>query len=182
MSDFNSYVYTPNYHLPYPDESNENIDLIENLSKLAGAVDTTLKGDLVIKELTENLAITDGNVPSLDEGYYYTGSYHVSVNGSNVLDLDDAIFYFSKTDTEFDFQLIKIWGSGLGYPYVIVEKMANDDYISMLQRAPIMANQLVTTISSSSTDKQVPSAKCVYDLIGDIESALQTLNTGGGVE
>lgn len=40
----------------------------------------------------------------------------------------------------------------------------------------------VTSLSSSSTDTQYPSAKCVYDLIGDIESALQTLNTGGGVE
>ena len=40
----------------------------------------------------------------------------------------------------------------------------------------------VTSLSSSSTDTQYPSAKCVYDLIGDIETALQTLNTGGGVE
>lgn len=40
----------------------------------------------------------------------------------------------------------------------------------------------VTSLSSSSTDTQYPSAKCVYDLVGDIESALQTLNTGGGVE
>ena len=40
----------------------------------------------------------------------------------------------------------------------------------------------VTSLSSSSTDTQYPSAKCVYDLVGDIETALQTLNTGGGVE
>ena len=40
----------------------------------------------------------------------------------------------------------------------------------------------VTSLSSSSTDTEYPSAKCVYDIIGDIESALQTLNTGGGVE
>ena len=30
----------------------------------------------------------------------------------------------------------------------------------------------VTSISSSSTDEQYPSAKCVYDIIGDIESLL----------
>lgn len=30
----------------------------------------------------------------------------------------------------------------------------------------------VTSISSSSTDTQYPSAKCVYDLIGDIETLL----------
>lgn len=43
-------------------------------------------------------------------------------------------------------------------------------------------SNLVTSLSSSSTDTQYPSAKCVYDIIGDIETALQTLNTGGGVE
>ena len=31
---------------------------------------------------------------------------------------------------------------------------------------------LVTTLSSSSTDSQYPSAKCVYDIIGDVETLL----------
>lgn len=44
----------------------------------------------------------------------------------------------------------------------------------------VLANK-VTTISSASTDTQYPSAKCVYDIVGNIESALQTLNTGSGV-
>lgn len=34
---------------------------------------------------------------------------------------------------------------------------------------------LVTSISSSSTDSQYPSAKCVYDIIGDIETLLQAV-------
>ena len=33
----------------------------------------------------------------------------------------------------------------------------------------------VTSLSASSTDTQYPSAKCVYDIIGDVESALQAL-------
>lgn len=33
----------------------------------------------------------------------------------------------------------------------------------------------VTSISSSSTDTQYPSAKCVYDIVGDIESAINTI-------
>lgn len=37
----------------------------------------------------------------------------------------------------------------------------------------------VTSISSSSTDAQYPSAKCVYDIVGDIETALHTINSGG---
>lgn len=39
----------------------------------------------------------------------------------------------------------------------------------------------VTSLSSSSTDTQYPSAKCVYDLVGDIETILTTLDIGGGV-
>ena len=39
----------------------------------------------------------------------------------------------------------------------------------------------VTSISSSSTDTQYPSAKCVYDIVGDIETLLTTLDTGNGV-
>lgn len=33
----------------------------------------------------------------------------------------------------------------------------------------------VTSISSASTDTQYPSAKCVYDLIGDVETLLSTI-------
>ena len=34
---------------------------------------------------------------------------------------------------------------------------------------------LVTSISSSSTDTQYPSAKCVYDIIGNLETILAAL-------
>ena len=34
----------------------------------------------------------------------------------------------------------------------------------------------VTSLSSSSTDKQYPSAKCVYDLIGDVQTVINNIN------
>lgn len=40
----------------------------------------------------------------------------------------------------------------------------------------------VTSLSSSSTDTQYPSAKCVYDLVGDIETILTTLDIGSGIQ
>lgn len=40
----------------------------------------------------------------------------------------------------------------------------------------------VTSLSSASTDTQYPSAKCVYDIIGDVETLLTTLDVGGGVQ
>ena len=39
----------------------------------------------------------------------------------------------------------------------------------------------VTEINENSTDTQYPTAKCVYDLIGDISTILQQLDTGSGV-
>lgn len=42
------------------------------------------------------------------------------------------------------------------------------------------ANNKVTTISSASTDTQYPSAKCVYDLVGNIETILEVLDVGSG--
>lgn len=43
-----------------------------------------------------------------------------------------------------------------------------------------LVDNLTTTISSSSTDTQYPSAKCVYDLVGDIETLLSAINSGAG--
>lgn len=37
----------------------------------------------------------------------------------------------------------------------------------------------VTTISSSSTDEQYPSAKCVYNLVGNINTVLENIINGG---
>lgn len=42
-------------------------------------------------------------------------------------------------------------------------------------------SNLVTSVSSSSTNAQYPSAKLFYDTVGDVESILQTLNSGTGV-
>lgn len=44
----------------------------------------------------------------------------------------------------------------------------------------LLSNKVIS-ISSSSTDDQYPSAKCVYDIVGDIESILETLDIGSGV-
>ena len=43
------------------------------------------------------------------------------------------------------------------------------------------ASNLVTSVSASSTDSQYPSAKLFYDTVGDLESILEELDVGGGV-
>ena len=39
----------------------------------------------------------------------------------------------------------------------------------------------VSSVSGSSTNDQVPGAKLFYDTIGDLETILETLDTGSGV-
>lgn len=66
----------------------------------------------------------------------------------------------------------------------ILAKKSNTDYdtewINASTGNEITTNK-VTSLSSSSTDAQYPSAKCVYDLIGNVETILTTLTTGDGV-
>ena len=62
------------------------------------------------------------------------------------------------------------------------EKLDNiDSVIASVTTNKEDKSNKVTTLSSSSTDTQYPSAKCVYDLIGDVETLLETLDTGSGV-
>ena len=71
--------------------------------------------------------------------------------------------------------------SGLMTPHD-KEKLDNiDDVIESVTTAKEDKSNKVTTLSSSSTDTQYPSAKCVYDLIGDVETILTVIDVGGGI-
>lgn len=52
------------------------------------------------------------------------------------------------------------------------------DTLYLIDESPGIFEQTsnkVTTLSSSSTNTQYPSAKCVYDIVGDIETLLAAL-------
>jgi len=50
--------------------------------------------------------------------------------------------------------------------------VSDTEYITPTQ---IVSKNLVTSISLSSTDSEYPSAKCVYDIVGDIETLLSQI-------
>ena len=58
------------------------------------------------------------------------------------------------------------WGS-------ITGTLSNQTDLQTALNGKQTTSNLVTSISSSSTDTQYPSAKCVYDIVGDIETLLQ---------
>lgn len=49
------------------------------------------------------------------------------------------------------------------------------DAITIGGKSATEIGDLVTSIDSSSTDEQYPSAKCVYDLIGTLETRLSNI-------
>ncbi len=49
---------------------------------------------------------------------------------------------------------------------------------NIVDAGAVQTTNIVTSISASSTDSQVPSAKAMYTVIGDVESALQILLEG----
>lgn len=49
------------------------------------------------------------------------------------------------------------------------------DAITVGGKSAAEIGDLVTSIDSNSTDSQYPSAKCVYDLIGDLETRLSNI-------
>ena len=45
----------------------------------------------------------------------------------------------------------------------------------------VTTDAIVSSVSSASTNSQIPGAKLFYDTLGDLETILQTLDTGSGV-
>ena len=56
------------------------------------------------------------------------------------------------------------------YQLVSITKIDGETYYNWTKL--VRGNDRVTSLSSSSTDEQYPSAKCVYDLIGNVETEL----------
>ena len=58
---------------------------------------------------------------------------------------------------------------------VVASQKAVKTYADGLVTNMQTTTNLVTTVSSSSTNNQYPSAKCVYDIVGDIETLINAL-------
>lgn len=99
--------------------------------------------------------------------------------------------YLDNTGVGTLWSRIKTYISGLGYTSnvgtVTGVKMNNGSVISPVNGVVDLGNVVtdvsskedasnkVTSLSSSSTDTQYPSAKAVYDLVGDIETILASI-------
>lgn len=90
-----------------------------------------------------------------------------------------AVFYLKPSATSGN----SVWRYNNGsttYDIAHPEKAGTIALTSDLSGKEDTTNK-VTSLSSSSTDTQYPSAKCIYDMIGDVESLLTAINSGNGV-
>jgi len=115
--------------------------------------------------------LTIGDVYNVEEdgsNYAWNGTTWDKLGGEV-----DLSAYYTKTQTD---TLLsgKVDNSALDNYYT---KTRTDE---LLAEKEVLTNK-VTSLSSSSTDTQYPSAKCVYDIIGDVETLLTTLDVGSGV-
>jgi capsular polysaccharide biosynthesis protein len=135
--------------------------------------------------LSEKVSFDD--VPTIDKaGAIKIGQFNVGVSDGNLYaqnrnyqqyQQDSNNVFISKGTLEN-----AITGKELVNKSVnnLTNYTTTSDMNTLLNAKENTSNKVVS-ISSSSTDTQYPSAKCVYDLVGDVETLLTTLDIGGGI-
>ena len=119
---------------------------------------------------------TDEAIAGLGKGIIYKGAVNYYDDLPDNASIGDcySVLYKGTTGTESS-GLEYVWGKVNGGSAASWIQLGADvsDFES--------SNNKVITLTSESTDTQYPSAKCVYDLVGNIETLLTTLDTGSGV-
>ncbi len=161
-----------------------NIDVLKTYIARIYVVDSLAGSYVYVSIGTQNVAFN--LYPSIDSGAAF-GGYAAEEKLVELLNdwalrlpsTEHLIVYASDGVTEQTLQdlLDAISGGGTLDYNALSNKPSINSYT--LTGAVTLANiGLVTVLSSSSTDAQFPSAKCVWDMIGDVESALAALIGG----
>ena len=120
---------------------------------------------------------TDEVVEGLGKGIVYKGAvdyYNDLPDNASIGDCY-SVLYKGITGTE---------PSGLEYVWGKINGGSTASWIQLGADVSDFenSNNKVITLTNESTDTQYPSAKCVYDLVGNVETLLTILDTGSGVE
>lgn len=146
-----------------------------DVNTLSGTVGT-LSGN--VNTLTGNVSTLSGNVSILntnkaDKLSVLANSGTPFLNGSLMI----GDMSYSPDALEYKCDSIKVW-PGAGYTYEITfplsaGRLALESQVNALSNSTLKTSQLITSITSSSTDLEVPTGKAVYD-------AIQEGGGGGG--
>lgn len=137
-----------NVTLPIPTVNNPTITFTQ------GGV---TKGTITLNQSSNSTIAFDAGGPSITVDQVYDDT---SANAQSGVAIAGAGFLTSSSLNGYATQT---WVGQQGY--------LTSSSIANMQTT----GNLVTSISSSSTDSQYPSAKCMYDIVGDIETLLQAV-------
>lgn len=154
---YDEYIYVNN---AWEKIGDTQIDLSGYATKVNGAVSGHFAG------LDSNGNLTDSGKSASDFVLKTDVTIYSGGDPDNITPSDLDIYIYYDTGGRYG------WQNG-----DILIYRENLDEWRLYGRA--ISDTKVTSISSSSTDAQYPSAKCVYDIVGDIESALIVLRGGG---
>lgn len=135
--------------------------------------------DIVTLALAKKSAkqYTDDVIEGLGKGIIYKGAvsyYNDLPNNASIGDCY-SVLYKGTSGTESS-GLEYVWGQTSGQGSASWIQLGAD--ISGFEDS----SNKVIAVDENSTDEQYPSAKCVYDLVGNVETLLTNLDTGNGVE
>lgn len=121
-------------------------------------------------------AYTDSVFEGIGRGISYKGAvnyYNDLPDDASIGDCYSVLYQGTSGTTPSGFEYV--WGT---------DSSGSDSWIQLGANSANSENIInkVTSIDENSTDIQYPSAKCVYDLIGNVETLLTVLDTGSGVE
>lgn len=132
------------------------LDIVNKIDEIVDYKQDTLVSGTNIKTINNESLLGSGNINISGGGGTATD---VQINGTSITSNNVANIV---TNTAYN---------------------ATSNKIATMSDVPSVANMqtttnLVTSVSASSTDAQYPSAKLFYDTVGNIESALNTINSG----
>lgn len=123
------------------------------------------------KALSNNITLAASDVGALPDSTViptvYNGTLTIQKNGANVqtFTANQSTNVTANITVPTDTNDLT---NGAGY----ITGVTSSDVTTALGFTPENVANKVTSISSSSTDTEYPSAKCVYDIVGDIETLL----------
>jgi hypothetical protein len=158
----------------------EQVGNVMTISSSGGGGGSTNYNDLSNKPSINNVTL-QGNKTLTDLGIQPSGDY---VTPSDLSSVATSGSYNDLTNKPTIPSKTSDLTNDSGFITNSVDNLTN--YYTKSSTDTLLGNKedksnKVTSLSSSSTDTQYPSAKCVYDLVGDIETILTTLDIGSGI-
>ena len=119
-----------------------------------------------------NSKTQDRNAIAIGYNTVASGTTKTNINNQLTIDNSNQVYIYNKDNTEMICLQDNLGGGGSSYTAGTGIDITND-VISV--SGVVMTSAITTAITSSSTDAQVPSAKAVYDQIGNINTILESI-------